>query len=171
MATYFVDENMLPVGRALAHVRADVVHPGHRALPQIPLGAKDPDWLLIVGSAGLDLVVVTRDRNIRKKPAEKELFDNNGVRALFLTGSKDMSKWDKFVMLVRPGTAWNRMFARPALVPGPSPGPTVVQAAVATVRHGCLPGRSVMIERRRPRVAVSARGTSWLSRAYARRRA
>ncbi len=97
---YFVDENLIAVGRALALVRDDVVHPGHPDLLDIPLGAKDPDWLPLVGSEGHDLVVISRDRKIRTKPGERKLFDESGVRAIFLTGSKDMSKWGTFAMLV-----------------------------------------------------------------------
>lgn len=101
---YFVDECLIAVGRALAHVRADVVHPGHAALPEIPEGTKDPVWLPIVGER--KLIVITRDQGIRTKPAELKLFNDNHVRAFFLTGKKDMSKWDKFAMLVR---MWDRV--------------------------------------------------------------
>lgn len=34
---FFFDENLLPVGRALAAVRRDVVYPGHPAVPHLPL--------------------------------------------------------------------------------------------------------------------------------------
>lgn len=108
---FFVDENLIGVGRALAAVRDDVVHPGHLDLPDIPLGAKDPDWLPLVGADGHDLVVITRDSGIRSKPAEYKLYVDNGVRAFFLTGKKDMTKWDKFVMLVK---MWDRIEAKVA---------------------------------------------------------
>ena len=56
---YFVDENMLAVGYALAAVRDDVAHPGHPLLPDVPRGTLDPVWLPLIGVSGYDLVVFT----------------------------------------------------------------------------------------------------------------
>lgn len=97
---------MLPIGQALALVRDDIVHPGHIELPQVPLGTKDLVWLPIVGSAQLDLVVITRDQAIRAKAAELAAFKANGVRAFFLTGKKDLTRWAKLDLLVR---SWDRL--------------------------------------------------------------
>jgi hypothetical protein len=57
---FFVDETSLGVAHALAKVRGDVVHPGHRrVVPGIPKGALDTEWMPIV--AELDLVVISPD--------------------------------------------------------------------------------------------------------------
>lgn len=101
---FFVDENMLPVGRALAHVRDDVCHPGHAAVPEIPTGTPDPVWLPILGERGL--VLITRDNKIRSKPAELRAYRDHRVRAFFLTGKKDLSRWEKLELLVRQ---WERI--------------------------------------------------------------
>jgi hypothetical protein len=61
---YFVDETDLAVGRAMAAVKAPVVFPGHEALPEVPLGADDEDWIPVV--AHYDLVVITRDKLRRR---------------------------------------------------------------------------------------------------------
>jgi hypothetical protein len=44
-ARFFVDENDLALGRALAEEHDDVVYPGHPDLPEVPRGALDDDWL------------------------------------------------------------------------------------------------------------------------------
>ena len=68
-ARFFVDENDLPLGKALAAARGDVVYPGHEELPEVPRGTLDDDWLPIVGERRL--VAITRDQHIRYRPAEK----------------------------------------------------------------------------------------------------
>ena len=65
---FFVDETSLGLGKALAIARHDVVHPGHPDLPSVPRGTLDPDWMPIVSAMGL--VVISRDKRIRTKPAE-----------------------------------------------------------------------------------------------------
>lgn len=108
---------MIAVGRALAAVRDDVVHPGHDLLPEVPTGTQDLDWLPLVGGAVRDLVVITRDSNIRQKPAELEAFRGNKVRGFFLTGKKDLDRWGKLDLLVR---SWDRM-ERAITKNGPGP--------------------------------------------------
>jgi hypothetical protein len=48
-ARFFVDENDLALGRALAEVHGNVVYPGHPDLPEVPRGALDDEWLPVVG--------------------------------------------------------------------------------------------------------------------------
>lgn len=68
-ARFFVDENDLGLGKALAAQRTDVVFPGHPDLPEVSRGTLDDAWLEVIGRLGL--VVVTRDRRIRYRSAEK----------------------------------------------------------------------------------------------------
>lgn len=114
MLRWFVDENMLAVGKALSHVRPDLVYPGHEVLPEVPRGTKDEDWLPIVGADGMDLLVITRDNRIRRKLLELEAFKANGVRAFFLTGKKELDRWQKFELLVK---SWDRMEKQAAKYP------------------------------------------------------
>lgn len=66
-ATYFADENALGLAKILIRQgRSDILHPGHEALLEVPLGTPDVDWMRVV--AAMDLVVVTRDRRIRARP-------------------------------------------------------------------------------------------------------
>jgi hypothetical protein len=96
---FFMDETTLAVGRALALVRGDVLHPGHRRLPEVPLGADDTVWLDAV--AARDLVVISRDRHIKTKPAELEAFHNLGIRAFWIAGNRDLGNWENLTRLVR----------------------------------------------------------------------
>ena len=57
-ARFFVDENDLALGRALADLHGDVVFPGHPDLPEVPRQSLDDEWLEVIGAQGL--VVITR---------------------------------------------------------------------------------------------------------------
>lgn len=87
---YFTDENALGLGKLLRRQgRDDVVHPGHPDLPDVPLGALDVEWMPVI--ARRDLVVITRDRRIRTRPAELRLFREMGIRAVWLGAKRDLS--------------------------------------------------------------------------------
>ena len=105
-ARFFIDENDLALGRSLALARKDVLHPGHVRLPDVPLGTPDAQWLPIVG--GLGLVVITRDKKIRSRPAEAELVIAAGIRGFVLTSAGDLSTWDTLSVLVRQWDALER---------------------------------------------------------------
>lgn len=77
-AGFFVDEDTL----ALAGL-PDVVHPGHPRLADIPRETADRVWIPIV--ARLGLILVTRDKRIRREPAERSAFENAGVRGFVIT--------------------------------------------------------------------------------------
>jgi len=96
---FFVDENVIGLGRSLAMAREDVVTPGHPLIPEVPLGAIDPDWIPRV--AQRDLVVLTRDRRMRYKPGERHLLLEHGLRVVALTGAKNMSTWEMLELVVR----------------------------------------------------------------------
>jgi hypothetical protein len=96
---FFVDETSLGLGKALAIARHDVVHPGHPDLPSVPRGTLDPDWMPIVSAMGL--VVISRDKRIRTKPAELAAFRECGLRVFWLAGKRDLSNWESLVLMVR----------------------------------------------------------------------
>lgn len=79
---WFLDENSLGVAKALAYVRGDVTWPGAPGGP-VPVGAKDLEWLPVIGKAGL--IVLTRDKRIRSRTVERRALLDHGVRACFLT--------------------------------------------------------------------------------------
>lgn len=102
---FYVDEDTLPLGKALAAVRDDVVHPGHRRCG-VAIGAKDPDWLPEIGAAGL--LLISRDKRIRGRPALRIAMIQHGVRAVFLTKSGNMNRWEQLQLVVR---SWDQIEA------------------------------------------------------------
>jgi hypothetical protein len=112
---FFVDENVIGLGRALANARDDVLHPGHPNLPAVPLRTSDPDWLPVI--ADLGLVVLTRDKAIRRKAGERELWLGHGLRVVALTGSKTMSTWEMLELVVRQWTRLEKLIATTGVGP------------------------------------------------------
>ena len=101
---FFIDENVIGLGRALAEARDDVLHPGHPDLPEVPLRTQDPDWLPVVADRGL--VVIGRDKRIRYKAGERQLWLDHGLRVVALTGTKDMTTWEMLELVVKQ---WHRL--------------------------------------------------------------
>lgn len=52
-ARFFVDENDLALGKALAELHDGIVFPGHVELPEVPRQTLDDDWLRVIGQARL----------------------------------------------------------------------------------------------------------------------
>jgi hypothetical protein len=86
---YYVDESLMGLAKALAVARKDVAHPGHRSVPDIRPGAKDPEWMPVV--AALGLVVIVREKRIRTRPGERELVAQHQLRVVRLAPKQDMS--------------------------------------------------------------------------------
>lgn len=101
---WFVDETSLGLARALATVRGDVLHPGHRRLLEVPLSTPDPEWMPIVAERGL--VVISRDWHIRTKQAELQAYIDHGLRAFWIAGDKDLGNWENLSRIVK---WWDRM--------------------------------------------------------------
>jgi len=104
---FFVDENTLGLGKALAIARKDVIHVGHPLIPQVPLGSLDAVWIPVVAQQSLTLI--TRDKHIRTKPAELALLRQHGLRIFWIAGARDLSTWDYLVRLVRRWTDIERI--------------------------------------------------------------
>ncbi len=95
-ARFFVDENDLALGKALAEQHGDVVYPGHVGFPEVPRQTLDDDWLPIIGDRRL--VVITRDKRIRYRPAEKRAWIAHSVRGFVLTGRKSQTTSDSLAI-------------------------------------------------------------------------
>ena len=98
-ARFFVDENDLALGKALAARHGDVVFPGHPYLLEVPRGTLDDEWLRVVGERRL--VVITRDRRIRYRPAERSAWVLHCVRGFVLTGARSQTTSDSLTLLER----------------------------------------------------------------------
>jgi hypothetical protein len=59
LLSWFVDESLMGVGKALSWARKDTIHAGHVLIPGAPTGALDVQWMPVVAAAGL--VVIGRD--------------------------------------------------------------------------------------------------------------
>ena len=103
---FYADESVLGLGKGLAALRRDVVHPGHPAVPQLQLGMRDVDW--IAAAAALGLVAISRDRRMRTRPAERQAMLDHGLRCVWIGGKHDQSTWDWAVLLARH---WDRLEA------------------------------------------------------------
>jgi len=103
-ARFFVDENDLALGKALAELHGNVVFPGHPDLPKVPRRSPDDEWLEVVGTEGL--VVITRDQRIRYRPVEKRMWVEHRVRGFVLTGTASQSTADSLSLLEQ---RWARM--------------------------------------------------------------
>lgn len=98
-AQFFVDENDLALGKALAERHDGIVYPGHPDLPEVPRGSLDDDWLPTIG--GKSLVVITRDQRIRYRPVEKRMWVVHSVRGFVLTGRRSQATADSLAVLER----------------------------------------------------------------------
>lgn len=96
---FFTDENSLGLGKLLNRSgRHDVVYPGHPDLTEVPLGTADLDWMPAVAARGL--VVLTRDRRIRTRPAELRAYWEHGIRSVWLGAKQDLGPRDQLELFL-----------------------------------------------------------------------
>lgn len=110
VARFFVDENDLALGKALASLHGDVVYPGHTDLPEVPRQTDDDVWLEVIGRRRL--VVITRDKRIRYRPVEKQAWVTHGVRGFVLTGRSSQATADSLAILEIHWTAISAIVAQ-----------------------------------------------------------
>lgn len=96
---YFADENALGLAKILLQRRDDIVHPGHRLVPKVPLGTADLDWLPLVGR--MRWIVLSRDRRIRSRPVELRTYWEFGVCSVWIGGKRDSSSQDLAQIFLR----------------------------------------------------------------------
>src|SRR5687768_10213905 len=97
---YFTDENALGLGKLLERAdRTDVLYPGHPRLPEVPLGTPDLEWMPEV--ARRELVVLTRDRRIRTRPAELRVYLEHGLRSVWLGAKQDLGPHDQLALFLK----------------------------------------------------------------------
>ena len=94
-----MDENALGLGKLLDQNREDVVHPGHPLVTELPLGVLDVEWMPRVARAGW--IVITRDRRIRTRPAERKIFEEQGLRSVWIAGRKDLRPAEQLELILR----------------------------------------------------------------------
>lgn len=96
---YFADENVLGLAKLMTRGgRTDVVHPGHPSMPEVPLGTPDSAWMKRVSE--LDLMVISRDRRFRTRPAELAIYRELGIRSVWLGAKRDLGPADQLAMFL-----------------------------------------------------------------------
>lgn len=114
--TYFTDENSLGLGKLLRRSgRTDVVYPGCESLPEVRLGALDLEWMPIVSRHSL--VVLTRDRRIRTRPAELAAYWEYGIRSVWIGARHDLGPQDQLALFL----AHEARLKRELIKRGPGP--------------------------------------------------
>lgn len=125
---YFTDENTLGLGKLLRRSgREDVRYPGHEYLPEVPCGTDDQDWRPVVGALGL--IVLSRDRRIRSRPAELRAYHEHGVRSVWIGAKQDLGPEQQMEIFLQHEERLKRQIVKRG------PGPW----AVAMSRSGVRP--------------------------------
>ena len=96
---WFADESVLGFGKLLSRQRTDVLYPGHPSLPEVPLGARDIDWMPVVASLGL--VAFHRDKKIRTRPLEVLQYRDHGLRSVWFGGKQDLASAQQVELALR----------------------------------------------------------------------
>jgi predicted nuclease of predicted toxin-antitoxin system len=106
----FVDRDLGPaIGRALKEVGLDVVNHVERFPPE------EPDEVWIAAVTADDRVILSKDRHLKSRPAERAACEVAGARCFVLTAEK-ANRLDLLRMLM---VAWDGIVAKVAGVPGP----------------------------------------------------
>lgn len=120
---FYVDADLLGVAKILVEVRSDVTYPGdpgglgpdglNRPACPVQPGDKDVDWIPTVAQA--NWVIISRDRHIQHRPAERSALVATGARMFRLDARHRLNKWQELEIIV---TQWRR-FEELAELPGP----------------------------------------------------
>lgn len=104
LVRFYVDQSAMGLGLALTAARKDTIHCGHPLIPECPEGVLDPDWIPAVAARGL--IVIARDKKLRKKPVEVRALWDHGLRVFCIGGKRDLSTWEWLGRVVKH---WPRM--------------------------------------------------------------
>ena len=80
-ARFFVDENDLALGKALAELHGNVVFPGHPDLPELPRQSGDGEWLGVVGAEELVVIPVPANPLSARRKADVGRASGAGLRS------------------------------------------------------------------------------------------
>lgn len=120
---FYLDADLLGVAKILTGVRSDVTYPGDPGgrgsdgfeRPPCPIqpGDKDVDWIPQVADA--EWIIISRDRHIQHRPAERAALMDARARMFRLDARRGLSKWQELEIIV---TQWRR-FEEMRELPGP----------------------------------------------------
>lgn len=85
----FIDRSIpKSVAEALRRVRDDV----EWLEPRFPHDTPDVDWLAAAGRHGW--LVVSRDKRVSRRPAERRAIKDHGVGCFIITARKNLTRWE-----------------------------------------------------------------------------
>jgi PIN like domain len=126
---FYIDADVLGLAKLLVQVRPDVTFPGDPGglgcdgllRPPCPTkpGDLDPDWIPKVAKAGW--VIITRDRRMLHKPAEKQAILDSKARVVRFDARHELTKWLQLEIVI---TQWRRIEELSEL-----PGPWIYRAS------------------------------------------
>ncbi len=126
-AKWYFDADTIGPGKVLADVRPDVTGPGDSGerrgpqrlwLPPSPVPTTDIDddeWIPLVAAAGM--TIITRDRHIQSRLAEREAVRTSGARMFAINAAgAPLNRWHLLEIVVG---RWRDMEAMVAVETGP----------------------------------------------------
>ncbi len=106
--SYYVDADTLGLAHQLVLVRGDVTFPGdpggtvrgvvRPACPVTNTATKDVDWIPVV--AGQGWIIITRDKAIRRRPAEAKVVKQESARLFAITSPETLTVWHQLEILL-----------------------------------------------------------------------
>jgi hypothetical protein len=110
---FYIDADLLGVAKMLVQVRPDITYPGDpggqgldgflRPPCLVQPGDRDVDWIPAVANAGW--IIISRDRHIQHRPAERSALESSGARLIRLDSRHSLNKWQQLEIIV---TQWRR---------------------------------------------------------------
>ncbi len=130
---FYFDADILGLGRLIAGLRADCTYPGdsgaviHRrerppclvASTNVP----DQDWIPLVADAGY--LIVTRDRLISRRVAERQAVVQHGARLVVLSARDAQTVWAQLEVFMSQWSRIENLLDRP--------GPFIIRATRTTL--------------------------------------
>ena len=121
---FYFDADLIGLGKLLVQVRTDVTYAGDpggvgidgRPRPSSPVapGSRDVDWISVC--AANDWIVITKDRHMATRPAERQLIVGSQARHVRIEGppaQRKLRKWDQLEILVGQWRAIERVTTQP----------------------------------------------------------
>ncbi len=120
---FYCDADVIGLAKLLQQVRVDVTYPGdpggvfkRRLRPPCPITQpKTPDsvWIPIVASNGW--VILTRDKKIAERPAERQAVVDHRAKLVAITSHEKLDLWRQLEIVLNQ---W-RVIERVSTFPGP----------------------------------------------------
>lgn len=132
---YYIDADLLGVAKLLVQVRPDVTYagdpgglgPDRRLRPACAITPETPDAVWIPRVASMGWVVISRDRHILHRPAEKQAIVDHAARIITLDARKtQLTKWLELEIVVSQWRAVEQLTT--------TPGPWVYTASRTGLR-------------------------------------